>query len=119
MAQVIGNAGPVSTPGLSVPTTKVLAIGTFTDKAVPSVWRPMLPAEARATTRLYLDGEIDQWYVKQDNSGIVLVLNETDPVKARVVLQRLPAVQAGIMKFEVIALGPLSPLRTLLAEPAK
>ncbi len=52
--------------GLDVPTTKLLAIGTFTAKGSPDQWKPLLPAEVRDTVRLYLAGKIDQWYLKQD-----------------------------------------------------
>jgi hypothetical protein len=51
---------------LDVPTTKLLAIGTFTVKGSPDQWKPLLPAEVRDTVRLYLAGKIDQWYLKQD-----------------------------------------------------
>ena len=56
---------------LEVPTTKLLAIGTFTAKGSPDQWKPLLPAEVRDTVRLYLAGKIDQWYLKQDRSGVV------------------------------------------------
>jgi hypothetical protein len=103
----------------AVPTTKLLAIGSFTAKATPNVWMPILPSEVRETVRLYLDGKIDQWYVKQDQSGVVFVMNLTDPQEARAILDKLPLGQAGLMAFQFIPLGPISPLRLLLSEPAK
>lgn len=102
----------------SVPTTKLLAIGSFTTKATPATWRPVLPAEVRATVRLYLAGKIDQWFVKQDQSGVVFLMNVTDPSEARALLERLPFGPAGLMTFQLIPLGPISPLRLLL-EPAQ
>jgi hypothetical protein len=107
------------TTGLDVPTTKLLAIGTWTTKATPNVWKPVIPAEVRDTVRLYLAGKIDQWYVKQDQSGVVFMMNLTDPKEARELLARLPLGQAGLMDFQIIPLGPISPLRLLLSEPAK
>lgn len=104
---------------LDVPTTKLLAIGTFTAKGSPERWKPLLPAEVRDTVRLYLAGKIDQWYLKQDQSGVVFMMNVTDPKEALDLLGRFPFGQAGLMEFQIIPLGPIGPLRVLLTEPAK
>jgi hypothetical protein len=105
--------------GLDVPTTKLLAIGTFTAKGSPDQWKPLLPAEVRDTVQLYLAGKIDQWYLKQDQSGVVFMMNVTDPKEALELLGRFPFGQAGLMEFQIIPLGPIGPLRVLLTEPAK
>ena len=101
-------------PALVVPTTKLLAIGRFTAKATPSLSKPVLPSEVRETVRLYLNGKIDQWFIQQDQSGVVFILNLTDPKEAHELLG-----QHGLMEFQIIPLGPISPLRMLLSEPAK
>jgi hypothetical protein len=106
-------------PMLVVPTTKLLAIGSFTAKATPTLSKPVLPSEVRETVRLYLNGKIDQWFVQQDQSGVVFIMNLTDPAEARELLEKLPLGQAGLMEFKIIPLGPISPLRILLAEPPK
>lgn len=106
-------------PALAVPTTKVLAIGGFTAKATPEAWKALLPAEMRETALLYLAGKIDQWYVKADQSGVVFVLNVASTEDAHALLDKLPLGLAGLMEFELIPLGPLSPLRTLLPPPSK
>jgi hypothetical protein len=98
---------------LDVPTTKLLTIGTFTAKGSPDRWKPLLPAEVRDTVRLYLAGKIDQWYLKQDQSGVVFMMNVSDP------LGKFPFGQAGLMEFEIMPLGPIAPLRVLLADPPK
>ena len=105
--------------GLDVPTTKLLAIGTFTAKGSPDQWKPLLPAEVRDTVRLYLAGKIDQWYLKQDQSGVVFIMSVTDPKEALELLGRFPFGQAGMMEFQIIPLGPIAPLRVLLTDPAK
>jgi hypothetical protein len=104
---------------LDVPTTKIFATGSFTAKATPNAWQPILASEMRETARLYLAGKIDQWYVKQDHSGVVFIMNVTDPKEAHELLDKLPFGQAGLMEFQLIPLGPLSPLRSLLSEPTK
>ena len=109
-----------SAPALApVPTIKLLAIGSFTAKATPKVWKPILPSEMRETARLYLAGKIDQWYVKQDQSGVVFIMNLTNPEEAHKLLETLPMGKAGVMTFQIIPLGPLSPLRTLLPKPSE
>jgi len=117
LAQSTPSAAP--DPAFAVPTTKLLAIGTFTAKATPNAWKALVPTEMRQTALLYLDGKIDQWYVKPDQSGVVFILNVTDPKEAKALLDKLPLGQAGLMEFQFIPLGPLSPLRALLAEPSK
>ena len=119
LAQAAAPVEPPASSILAVPTTKLLAIGTFTAKATPNVWMPVLPSEVRETVRLYLDGKIDQWYLKQDQSGVVFVMNLTDPQEAHALLDKLPLGQAGLMAFQFIPLGPISPLRLLLSGPAK
>ena len=101
-------------PAFAVPTTKLLAIGSFTAQATPNAWKALVPTEMRQTALLYLDGKIDQWYVKPDQSGVVFILNVTDPKEAKALLDKLPLGQAGLMEFQFIPLGPLSPLRALL-----
>jgi muconolactone delta-isomerase len=114
---------PPTTPPLIkdfvVPTTKVLAIGHFTAKATPAVWQPYVDSEVRQTVELYLAGKIEQWWVKPDQSGVVFLFNLSDPNDAKQLLERLPMGKAGLMEFELIPLGPLSPLRLLLAEPKR
>jgi hypothetical protein len=118
-AQADTGAQPPLSAALAVPTIKLLAIGSFTAKAAPDVWRPVLPSEMRETARLYLAGKIDQWYVQQDQSGVVFIMNLTDPKEAHELLAKLPFGQDGLMEFQIIPLGPLSPLRTLLSGPPK
>jgi hypothetical protein len=114
------SATPAAPPsGLDVPTTKLLAIGTFTAKGTPDQWKPLLPSEVRDTVRLYLAGKIDQWYLKQDQSGVVFMMNVTDPKEALELLGKFPFGQAGLMEFQIIPLGPIGPLRVLLTDPAK
>ena len=118
LAQSATLTAPLSS-SLEVPTTKLLAIGTFTAKGSPDQWKPLLPAEVRDTVRLYLAGKIDQWYLKQDQSGVVFMMNVTDPKEALDLLGKFPFGQAGLMEFQIIPLGPIAPLRVLLTEPAK
>ena len=100
---------------LNTPTTKILAIGNWTDKGLLKIDRlPVMIREVPATVNLYLTGAIEQWYIKPDISGVVFVMNVTDPAEAHRLLEKLPLGIAGMMEFDFIPLGPISPLRFLL-----
>jgi len=107
-----------STPGVPppVPTTRIMAIGTLTSPLTPEELKNLLPKEVKATVALYLDGKIDQWWVKQDNTGVVFLLNVTSPEEAGEMLEKLPLGVAKRMTFQLVPLGPLRPLRALLRE---
>lgn len=101
------------------PVTKILAIGRLTAKVTePAVFLALMPQEVPATVNLYLDGKIEQWWVKSDSSGVVFLLNLTDVNEAYEVLEALPLGVAGLMEFDLIPLGPLTPLRFLLGNAA-
>lgn len=100
----------------AVPTTRILAIGTVTKPLTQEQRRNIMPKEVPDTVRLYLDGKIDQWYIRQDGKGVVFLLNLTSVEEARSLLEKLPLGQAKLMKFDPMPLGPLNPLRLLLSE---
>ncbi|MFK3970980.1 hypothetical protein ACI2KS_09655 [Pseudomonas sp. NPDC087358] len=99
-----------------VPTTKIIAIGSLTPTATPEAVSAVLPQEVRETVKLSLAGKIEQWNVRTDQSGVVFVLNVTDVAEARAMFARMPLDKAGLMTFEFIPVGPLSPLALLLDE---
>ena len=101
----------------SVPTTKILAIGVLKTPLTPEQRKSIMPREVPDTVRLYLTGKIDQWYVRQDGKGVVFLLNASSVEEAHSLLEALPLGQAKLMEFELIPLGPLSPLSLLLREP--
>ena len=99
-----------------VPTTRILAIGQFTQPPTPDQLKELFPQEVPATLRLYLAGKIDQWWIRQAQPGPVFLLNVTSVEEARALMEALPLGQAGLMKHEFIELGPLTPLHLLLSE---
>ena len=96
------------------PTTRILAIGTIQPGADLQQVRRILPGEMQATAELYLQGKIDQWYSLQGRPGVVFILNVTDPARAKEMLEALPLGREHLMSFELVPLGPLTPLRQLL-----
>jgi hypothetical protein len=99
-----------------VPTTHILAIGQFTKPPTPEQIKEFFPKEVPATLRLYLAGKIDQWWIRQTQTGPVFLLNVTSVDEARALMEGLPLGQAGLMKHEFIELGPLTPLHLLLLD---
>jgi hypothetical protein len=97
-----------------VPTIKVLAIGHMTAAATTEALLPVMKNEVPETVKLYLSGKIDQWYVRQDQRGVVFLMNVSSVAEAHALLEKLPLGQAKLMEFELIPLGPLSPLARLL-----
>lgn len=107
-------------PGLpNVPTTKVIAIGSVTEKWTPDAIRTVMPDEVQETVRLYLAGKIDQWFVRRDRPGVVFIFNVSDPHEAEKLLGYLPLGRSGLMTFEIIPLGPLAPLGLLSNEQSR
>jgi hypothetical protein len=99
-----------------VQTTRILAIGQFTKPPTPDQVKELFPKEVPATLRLYLAGKIDQWWIRQTQTGVVFLLNVTSLDEAHALMEQLPLGQAGLMEHEFIELGPLTPLHLLLAD---
>lgn len=108
---------PVNSPLPSVPVTKILAIGSLGAPLTPEQRQTIMSREVPDTVRLYLAGKIDRWYARQDGKGVVSLLNMSSIEEAHSMLEALPLGQAHLMTFELIPLGPLSPLGLLLREP--
>ena len=87
-------------------------------KAKPGVARDrvmaVMPAEIRATVKLYLEGKIRDWYAREDGRGGVFLLNAKDVAEAESIMQSLPLAKEKLLDHEYIAVGPLMPLRLLL-----
>jgi hypothetical protein len=102
---------------LGVKTTGVLVLLT----AKPGVTREQvmkfMPAEIRATVRLYLDGKIRQWYSRGDGKGVVFILDCKDAAEAHSWIDGLPLSGENLMDHEFIPIGPLMPLGALLGGP--
>lgn len=99
-------------------TTGVLVLLT----AKPGVTREQvmkfMPAEVRATVRLYLEGSIKQWFTRTDGKGAVFILDCKDVSEAETMIDQLPLSGEHLMDHQFIPVGPLAPLGLLLAGPA-
>jgi hypothetical protein len=100
----------------TVPTTKILAIGSLTAPISSEEMKTIMPNEVRETVELYLEGKIDQWWSRQDGKGVVFLLNVTSIEEADSMLEKLPLGIVKRMRFQLLQLGPLNPLHILLRE---
>ena len=95
-------------------TTGVFALLT----AKPGIKREqvmaVMPAEIRATVKLYLEGKIREWYAREDGRGGVFLLNTTDIAEAKAIMESLPLAKENMLDHEYIPVGPLMPLRLLM-----
>ena len=108
----------------SIPTTKttaVLVIETAKPGVTAQQIMAVIPAEIRATVKLYLDGKIQQWYSRGDGKGVIFLVRcqdrgrGTEPswrpclwLKGRVDRSRLHSTS-----------GPLMALRALMSAVAQ
>ena len=86
---------------------KCLAISKEIQPVDWSALRIILADEARILHNLFLDGQIREFYFTDEDEA-VLILECTSKDAARELLQQLPLVQQGLIKFEVMELKPYS-----------
>jgi len=74
----------------------------------------IMPAEIRATVKLYLDGKIRQWYSRGDGKGVVFLIDAKTVDEAHAVIETMPLSKENLMDHEYIPVGPLMPLTALI-----
>jgi hypothetical protein len=98
-------------------TTGVMVILTVKAGVAREQVMAVMPAEIRATVQLYLNGRIREWYSRGDGRGVVFFLDSRDVAEAQTIMEGLPLGKENLMDHEYIAVGPLLPLRLLMANP--
>jgi hypothetical protein len=98
-------------------TTGVLVLLTAKIGVTREQIMKIMPAEIRATVRLYLEGVVRQWYSRGDGKGVVFILDCKDTGEAHAVMDGLPLSRENLMDHQFIPIGPLMPLGTLLGDP--
>jgi len=58
-------------------------------------------------------------YSRGDGRGAVFLLDARDVTEARAIMEDLPLAKQNLMEEEFIAVGPLLPLRLLMANPER
>ena len=98
-------------------TTGVIVILTVKPGVTRERVMAVMPAEIRQTAQLYLDGKIREWYSRGDGRGAVFLLDTRDIAEAHAIMEDLPLAKEALMDDEYIPVGPLLPLRLLMANP--
>ncbi len=102
---------------ISPTTTGVMVILTVKAGVTREQVMAVMPDEIRQTVQLYLNGKIREWYSRADGRGAVFLLDAKDVTEAHAVMEGLPLAKQNLMDHEYIAVGPLMPLRLLMANP--
>jgi hypothetical protein len=106
---------PQSSSGAPSPkTTEVMVVLTAKQGVTRQQIMNVMPAEIRATVKLYLDGKIRQWYSRGDANGVIFVLDAKTVDEAHAVIETLPFSKENLMDHEYIPVGPLMPLTALI-----
>jgi hypothetical protein len=107
-------------PNVAIPkTTEVLVIQTPKKGVTPQQIMAVIPAEIRATVKLYLDGKIRQWYSRGDGKGVIFLVDAKTEDEARAIMETLPLAKEQLLDDEYIPVGPLMPLRALMGPGAQ
>jgi hypothetical protein len=99
--------------------TQVLATLTVKQGISRDQITKVMQTEVRDTVQLYLDGKILQWFARGDGKGVVFLLDCKTVDEAKAILEALPLAKENLASFDYMPLGPLTPLRLLLAPPAQ
>ncbi len=98
-------------------TTGVMVILTVKANVTRDQVMAVMPAEIRQTVQLYLNGKIREWYSRGDGRGVIFLLDSKDVAEAQAIMEGLPLAKQNLMDHDYIAVGPLLPLRLLIANP--
>src|SRR5262245_38445284 len=120
VASAQSQSGAPGVPSVAIPkTVEVLVIQTAKPGVSPQQVMAVMPAEIRATVKLYLDGKIRQWYSRGDGRGVVFLVDAKTEEEARAVMETLPLAKEQLMDHVYIPVGPLMPLRALMGGPTQ
>ena len=92
---------------------KILAIGTLKPLSGEQSNR-IFPNEVPATLKLYLDGKIEQFWLRDEMKGAVFLLNVDSVSEAENLLGELPLTKENLHSFDLLPVGPLLPLGFLI-----
>ncbi len=92
---------------------KVMAIGTLKPLSQEQRQR-YLPTEVPATLKLYLEGKMEQFWLRDNEVGVIFLMSVDSVDEADRLLKALPLGQANLLTFELMPIGPLLPLGMLM-----
>ena len=106
---------PQMTSGVPTPKTfEVIVILTAKQGVTRQQVMSVMPAEVRATVKLYLEGKIRQWYSRGDGRGVIFVIDAKTVDEAHAIIDTMPLSKEDLVDHEYIPVGPLMPLNALI-----
>ena len=115
MKQQSQSPSPQPPSGVPSPkTTEVMVVLTAKQGVTLQQIMNVIPAEIRATVKLYLDGKIRQWYSRGDGKGVIFLVDAKTVDEANAVIETMPLSKENLVDHEYIPLGPLMPLTALI-----
>jgi hypothetical protein len=96
-------------------TTEVMVILTAKEGVTRQQIMNIMPAEVRATVKLYLDGKIRQWYSRGDGKGVIFLIDAKTVEEAHATIDAMPLSKENLVDHDYIPVGPLMPLSALIA----
>ncbi|MET4197126.1 hypothetical protein ABIA95_000331 [Bradyrhizobium sp. LA8.1] len=104
---------------MSPATTGVMVILTVKAGVTREQVMAVMPAEIQQTVQLNLNGKIREWYSRGDGRGAVFLVDAGDVAGAQAIMEDLPLARQDLIDHEYVAIGPLLPLRLLMANPER
>jgi hypothetical protein len=92
---------------------KVMAIGTL-QPLTAEQRQTYLRKEVSATLQLYVDGKMEQFWLREGGAGVILLMAVDSVAEADALLKALPLSQANLLTFDLMPIGPLTPLGMLI-----
>ena len=92
---------------------KIMAIGTL-KPLTDEQRKTYLPNEVPATLQLYLDGKMEQFWLRDGEAGVIFLMTVESIAEADTLLKGLPLGQANLLTFDLFPVGPLAPLGMLI-----
>jgi muconolactone delta-isomerase len=95
---------------------KILCIEKEVQGVKEQDYKPLLKAEALRAWELFQKGIVRELYFTQEDHSAVLVLECSDATEAENVLNTLPLVKEGLIKFNIMPLIPYPGFARLFVE---
>jgi hypothetical protein len=92
---------------------KIMAVGTL-KILTPEQRQTYLPKEVPATLQLYLDGKMEQFWLRDQEKGVIFLMNVESMEEANKLLKAMPLGGSGLLTFDLMPVGPLAPLGMLI-----
>jgi hypothetical protein len=117
-AAVAQSQSPSTQPPADPPspkTTEVMVILTAREGVTRQQIMTLMPAEIRATVKLYLEGKIRQWYSRGDGRGVIFLIDAKTVDEAHAVVDTMPLSKENLVDHQYVPVGPLVPLASLIS----